>query len=100
MWYNAKVNDPSIGIPKGTKVLVKKSNEDHRSIGPTWWVYDGLVLRQVAESFGGVGLHQVVRLGNVFSEQTKVEKRFAKLYTVYLRTKLSKPVQKPAKTAL
>lgn len=93
LWINAKIRDASVNIPVGTKVLIRKSDEEHTSIGPTWWIYDGKVLRQVAESFGGHGLYKIVTKGTVFSKQEAMQARFAPLYAAYHRNRLKNPVK-------
>lgn len=83
-WFNGRIRDPSVGIPEGTKILFRKSDESHGSVGPTWWIYDGVCIRQVAESFGGAGMYRVVSKGTIFSKQIAMEARFAPLHRIYL----------------
>jgi hypothetical protein len=97
LWLNGKIRDPSVGIPEGTKVLVRKSDEVHTSIGPTWWIYDGTNIRQVAESFGGHGMYKIVTKGSIFSKQEAAEARFAPLHRAYRRSR-SKTYENPLKS--
>lgn len=96
-WHNARIRDASVGIALGTKVLVKRSSEKHTSIGTCWWVYDGKVLRQVAESFGGKNLSKCVIRSKVFSEQERMDARFDRLVTKY-RSQRRKTTEKRLKS--
>lgn len=86
MWYNAKVRDPIVGLPVGSKVLIRKADDvSHTSIGPTWWVFDGKNLRQFAESLGGHDLYRIVHRGREFSKQDAADKKARPFLARYWR---------------
>jgi hypothetical protein len=93
MWYNAKIRRSSVGLETGTKVLVAKSDYEHTSIGPCWWVYDGIAFRQIPEALEGRGLYKLLDKGKPFSKQDKIGVKFAKFEEKY--AKLWKKMKKP-----
>jgi hypothetical protein len=85
MWYNAKIRRGSVGLETGIKVLMTKSEYAHTSIGPCWWVYDGVTFRQIPEALEGRELYKMVTKGKPFSKQDKIGAIFAKFEKKYVK---------------
>jgi hypothetical protein len=76
MWINAKIRSDGIGIPVGSKVLMAPSPIQHTAdLGKCWAVFDGEVVRQISETFGGRELYSLVTKGKPFSDQERAERK-------------------------
>lgn len=90
MWINAKIRNDGMGIPIGVKVLMAPSPIQHTAdIGKCWAVFDGQVLRQVAESFGGRELYSLVTKGTPFSDQALADRKI-RPFLDKIRTQMGK----------
>lgn len=60
IWQMGKLKEDLLSIKAGTKVVFRKSRVVHSSIGSTWWIMSKRVAVQVAETYGGKNLINLI----------------------------------------
>ena len=93
-WSKVIMKDDLFEFKRGKKVLVTPFNFKHKSVAPTWFLFDGVHSYQVAESYGGRNLSQLVSdAGGVYSDQSAVNAKFRPVFEIWLKSR-----KKPPKT--
>ncbi len=59
-WRFGRLREELFQIPKGTFVAYRKTNIKHRSLGTTWWVMSKKHANQVAETYGGKNMVNLI----------------------------------------
>jgi hypothetical protein len=92
-WHKAIMKQDLYKFEQGKKVLVTEFAYKHKSVGKTWFVFDGLQSYQVAESYGGRNLCQLLATYEEFGDQKAVNLKFKPFFDVWASARSRKTLK-------